>query len=92
MSRRRASGERGAGSILVLGAVAVVLTALLVVLTLAAGYDARHRAAAAADWPHSLVPARSASVRSRPAHSPGRWRRPTAESSGPARWRVSRWS
>jgi secretion/DNA translocation related TadE-like protein len=49
MSRRLANGERGAGSILVLGAVAVALTALLVVLTLAAGYDARHRAAAAAD-------------------------------------------
>ena len=47
MSRQLARGERGAGSILVLGAVAVVLTALLVVLTLAAGYDARHRTAAA---------------------------------------------
>ena len=49
MSRWRAGADRGAGSILVLSAVAVVLTAALAVLTLAAGYDARHRAAAAAD-------------------------------------------
>ena len=53
MSRWRATAgagaDRGAGSILVLSAVAVVLTAALAVLTFAAGYDARHRAAAAAD-------------------------------------------
>jgi secretion/DNA translocation related TadE-like protein len=47
--RWRAGADRGAGSILVLGAVAVVLTTVLAVLTLAAAYDARHRAAAAAD-------------------------------------------
>jgi secretion/DNA translocation related TadE-like protein len=41
--------ERGAGSILVLSAVMVVLTALLMVATLGGGYLARHRAAAAAD-------------------------------------------
>ncbi|MGH8825883.1 MAG: Rv3654c family TadE-like protein [Jiangellaceae bacterium] len=41
--------ERGAGSILVLSGVMVVLTALLVVATLGGGYLARHRAAAAAD-------------------------------------------
>jgi secretion/DNA translocation related TadE-like protein len=49
MSCWRAGADRGAGSILVLGAVAVVLTAVSAVLTLAAGYEARHRAAAAAD-------------------------------------------
>lgn len=49
MRRPRGDAERGAGSILVLCAVAVVLTVLLPVITLAAGYDARHRAAAAAD-------------------------------------------
>jgi secretion/DNA translocation related TadE-like protein len=51
MSRWRTSvgADRGAGSILLLSAVAVVLTAALAVLTLTAGYDARHRAAAAAD-------------------------------------------
>jgi secretion/DNA translocation related TadE-like protein len=41
--------ERGAGSILVLTGVMVVLTVLLVVATLGSGYLARHRAAAAAD-------------------------------------------
>jgi secretion/DNA translocation related TadE-like protein len=46
---RRADAERGAGSILVLCAVAVVLTVAVAVTALAAGYDARHRAATAAD-------------------------------------------
>jgi secretion/DNA translocation related TadE-like protein len=49
MTRRARRSEQGAGSILILCAVAVVLTALLMVVTLAAGYHARHRAAAAAD-------------------------------------------
>ena len=46
---RGSTAERGAGSILVLCGVMVVLTALLVVATLGGGYLARHRAAAAAD-------------------------------------------
>jgi secretion/DNA translocation related TadE-like protein len=41
--------ERGAGSLLVLSGVMVVLTALVVAATLGGGYLARHRAAAAAD-------------------------------------------
>ena len=46
---RPADAERGAGSVLVLGAVAIVLTVVVAVATLAAGYHARHRAATAAD-------------------------------------------
>ncbi|MFW6205409.1 MAG: Rv3654c family TadE-like protein [Actinomycetota bacterium] len=48
---RRSAGarERGAGSVLVLAAVLVIVTALLAVATLGSGYRARHRAAAAAD-------------------------------------------
>jgi secretion/DNA translocation related TadE-like protein len=46
---RRTDAERGAGSILVLCAVAVILTAAVAVTALAAGYHARHRAATAAD-------------------------------------------
>jgi secretion/DNA translocation related TadE-like protein len=49
MSGRPITSERGAGSILVLCAVAVVLTVSFAVITLAGGYDARHRAATAAD-------------------------------------------
>jgi secretion/DNA translocation related TadE-like protein len=45
----RSRCERGAGSVLVLCAISVALTVLLAVTTLAAGYHARHRAAAAAD-------------------------------------------
>jgi secretion/DNA translocation related TadE-like protein len=50
MRMRRGEAERGAGSILVLCAVTVVLTAAVAVTTLTAGYHARHRAAAAADF------------------------------------------
>jgi secretion/DNA translocation related TadE-like protein len=46
---RRGSSEWGAGSVLVLCAVAVVLSIVLGVAVLASGYHARHRAAAAAD-------------------------------------------
>lgn len=46
---RRGQDERGAGSVLVLCAVMIVLTALLGVAALGSGYLARHRAAAAAD-------------------------------------------
>jgi secretion/DNA translocation related TadE-like protein len=45
----RGGDERGAGSILVICAASVVLTVLVAVITLAAGYHARHQAAAAAD-------------------------------------------
>ncbi|MGH8775897.1 MAG: Rv3654c family TadE-like protein [Jiangellaceae bacterium] len=48
--RRIAGTERGAGSVLVLCGVMVVLMALLAVATLGGGYVARHRAAAAADF------------------------------------------
>ncbi|HEU0213939.1 MAG TPA: Rv3654c family TadE-like protein [Jiangellaceae bacterium] len=47
--RVRIGVDRGAGSILVLSGVMVVLTALLVAVALGGGYLARHRAAAAAD-------------------------------------------
>lgn len=47
--RRRAGGERGAGSVLVIAATMVVVAVLLAVTTLASGYQARHHAAAAAD-------------------------------------------
>jgi secretion/DNA translocation related TadE-like protein len=46
---RAASGERGAGSVLVLSAIMVVIVTFLAVTTLAAGFAGRHRAAAAAD-------------------------------------------
>jgi secretion/DNA translocation related TadE-like protein len=46
---RTVSAERGAGSLLILCVVAVVLTVMSAVATLTAGYHARHRAAAAAD-------------------------------------------
>jgi secretion/DNA translocation related TadE-like protein len=46
---RAVSGERGAGSVLVLSAIMVVIVAFLAVTTLAAGYAGRHRAATAAD-------------------------------------------
>jgi secretion/DNA translocation related TadE-like protein len=49
MRSPRSHCERGAGSILVLCAVSVVLTVLVAVASLAVGYHARHRAAAAAD-------------------------------------------
>jgi secretion/DNA translocation related TadE-like protein len=49
MTRPRSQAERGAGSMLLLCAVMVVMTALIAVGTLAAGYNARHRAAGAAD-------------------------------------------
>lgn len=42
-------GEHGAGSVLMLSAVMVVMTALLAISVLAAGHTARRQAAAAAD-------------------------------------------
>lgn len=45
----RRSGERGAGTVLVLGVVLTIATALLAVSVLASGYLARRQAASAAD-------------------------------------------
>ncbi|MBB5787599.1 Rv3654c family TadE-like protein [Jiangella mangrovi] len=47
--RGRRCGERGAGTVLVLAVVLVVMVAVQAVAVLAAGQTARHRAAAAAD-------------------------------------------
>lgn len=49
MPVRRRSGERGAGTVLVLSVVLTIMVAVQAVAVLAAGQSARHRAAAAAD-------------------------------------------
>lgn len=49
MTTARRCGERGAGTVLVLAIVLVVMIAVQAVAVLAAGQTARHRAAAAAD-------------------------------------------
>lgn len=46
---RDAECERGSGTVLVVAAIMVIVTALLVVATLGSGYRARHQAATAAD-------------------------------------------
>lgn len=49
MTTARRCGERGAGTVLVLAIMLVVMVAVQAVAVLAAGQTARHRAAAAAD-------------------------------------------
>lgn len=49
MTPAQRCGERGAGTVLVLAVVLVVMVAVQAVAVLAAGQTARHRAAAAAD-------------------------------------------
>ncbi|WP_053207827.1 Rv3654c family TadE-like protein [Jiangella muralis] len=49
MPVQRRSGERGAGTVLILSIVLAIMVAVQAVAVLAAGQSARHRAAAAAD-------------------------------------------